>query len=185
LAAEHPYDVIVLDIMLPRVNGFVVCRRLRDDGVWTPILMLTAKDGDLDVAEALDTGADDYLTKPFSLVVLLARVRALLRRGAIERPAVLEVDDLRLDPAAHTCVRGDAPIGLTSKEFSVLEYLMRNAGAAVSKADLLAHAWDVNFEGDANVVEVHLSGVRRKIDAPFGKESIETIHGVGYRMAPA
>jgi DNA-binding response OmpR family regulator len=182
LGTEHPYDVIVLDIMLPRLNGFVVCRRLRGAGVWTPILMLTAKDGELDVAEALDTGADDYLTKPFSLVVLLARVRALMRRGATERPSVLELGDLRLDPAAHTCVRGEAPIGLTSKEFAVLEYLMRNAGTAVSKSDLLAHAWDVNFQGDPNVVEVHLSGLRRKIDAPFGRTSIETINGVGYRM---
>jgi DNA-binding response OmpR family regulator len=145
--------------------------------------MLTAKDGEHDVAEALDTGADDHLAKPFSLVVLLARVRALLRRGAIERPSVLEVDDLRLDPAAHTCARGGHDINLTSKEFAVLEYLMRHAGVTVSKAELLAHAWDVNFDGDANVVEVHLSGVRRKIDAPFDRASIETVHGVGYRMA--
>ena len=183
LGLEHPYDVIVLDIMLPGLNGFVVCRRLREAAVWTPILMLTAKDGEHDVAEALDTGADDHLAKPFSLVVLLARVRALLRRGALERPSVLEVDDLRLDPAAHTCARGNHDINLTSKEFAVLEYLMRHAGAAVSKAELLAHAWDVNFDGDPNVVEVHLSGVRRKIDAPFDRASIETVHGVGYRMA--
>ncbi len=183
LGCEHPYDVILLDVMLPKLNGFVVCRRLREAGVWTPILMLTAKDGEHDIAEALDTGADDHLAKPFSLVVLQARVRALLRRGAVERPTVLEVADLRLDPAAHTCTRGTRPINLTSKEFSVLEYLMRHAGAAVSKAELLAHAWDVNFDGDANVVEVHLSGVRRKIDAPFDRDSIETVHGVGYRMA--
>jgi DNA-binding response OmpR family regulator len=183
LAVEHPYDAIVLDIMLPKLNGFVVCRRIRDAGVQTPILMLTAKDGEHDVAEALDTGADDHLAKPFSLVVLLARIRALLRRGAAERPPVLEVGDLRLDPAAHTCARDGHAIKLTSKEFAVLEYLMRHAGAAVSKGELLAHAWDVNFDGDPNVVEVHLSGVRRKIDAPFEVVSIETIHGVGYRMA--
>jgi DNA-binding response OmpR family regulator len=182
LGLEHPYDVIVLDIMLPKLNGFVACRRLREADVWTPILMLTAKDGEHDVAEALDTGADDHLAKPFSLVVLLARVRALLRRSAVERPSVLEVGDLRLDPAAHTCTRGDHDINLTGKEFAVLEYLMRRAGAAVSKAELLAHAWDVNFDGDPNVVEVHLSGVRRKIDASFDRASIETIHGVGYRM---
>ncbi len=183
LAQEHPYDVILLDVMLPRMSGFVVCRRLREDDVWTPILMLTAKDGELDIAEALDTGADDHLAKPFSLVVLMARVRALRRRGGVgQRPVVLEVGDLRLDPAAHTCTRGREPIKLTGKEFAVLECLMRNAGTVVSKADLLAHAWDVNFDGDPNVVEVHLYGVRRKIDTPFERASIETINGVGYRM---
>jgi DNA-binding response OmpR family regulator len=185
LATEHPYDLILLDIMLPTLNGFAVCDRLRGSGNWTPILMLTAKDGELDEAEALDTGADDYLTKPFSLVVLLARVRALLRRPVAERPSVLQIGDLSLDPATHRCARSDTEIRLTAKEFAVLEYLMRRAGSAVSKTELLHHVWDVNFDGDSNVVEVHLSGVRRKIDSPFAQDSIETIHGVGYRLAVA
>jgi two-component system OmpR family response regulator len=185
LATEQPYDVIVLDIMLPGMNGFELCGRLRTNGDWTPILMLTAKDGELDEAESLDTGADDYLSKPFSFVVLLARVRALLRRRPVERPTVLRVDDLRLDPATHRCHRGDVPIDLTGREFAVLEHLMRHAGLVVSKSQLLDHVWDFNFEGGANVVEVHISALRRKIDAPFLRSSIETIRGVGYRFGPA
>jgi len=182
LARNQPYDVIVLDIMLPKRNGFLVCADLRGESNWTPILMLTAKDGDFDIAEALDTGADDYLTKPFSFVVLSARIRALARRGAPERPTVLEVDDLRLDPAAHTVERDGTEIKVTAKEFSVLEYLMRHAGEAVRKADILNAVWDWAFEGDPNVVEVYIGYLRRKIDDPYGRASIETVRGVGYRL---
>ena len=181
-ATEHPYDVIVLDIMLPKRNGFQVCADLRGESNWTPILMLTAKDGEFDIAEALDTGADDYLTKPFSFVVLSARIRALARRGAPERPTVLEVDDLRLDPAAHTVERGETEIKVTAKEFSLLEYLMRHPGEAVGKIDILNAVWDWDFDGDPNVVEVYIGYLRRKIDDPFGRASIETVRGVGYRL---
>jgi len=182
LARNQPYDVIVLDIMLPKRNGFLVCADLREESNWTPILMLTAKDGDFDIAEALDTGADDYLTKPFSFVVLSARIRALARRGAPERPTVLQVDDLRLDPAAHTVERGEAEIRLTAKEFSLLECLMRHPGEAVGKIDILNAVWDWDFDGDPNVVEVYVGYLRRKIDDPFGRASIETVRGVGYRL---
>lgn len=182
LARSQPYDVIVLDIMLPKRNGFQVCADLRAESNWTSILMLTAKDGEFDIAEALDTGADDYLTKPFSFVVLSARIRALARRGAPERPTVLEVDDLRLDPAAHTVERGVAEITVTAKEFSLLEYLMRHPGEAVRKTDILNAVWDWGFEGDPNVVEVYIGYLRRKIDDPFGRASIETVRGVGYRL---
>lgn len=182
LARNQPYDVIVLDIMLPKRNGFQVCADLRGESNWTPILMLTAKDGEFDIAEALDTGADDYLTKPFSFVVLSARIRALARRGAPERPTVLEVDDLRLDPAAHTVERSGSEIKVTAKEFSLLEYLMRHPGEAVRKTDILNAVWDWDFDGDPNVVEVYVGYLRRKIDDPFGRESIETVRGVGYRL---
>lgn len=182
LARNQPYDVIVLDIMLPKRNGFQVCADLRAESNWTPILMLTAKDGEFDIAEALDTGADDYLTKPFSFVVLTAHIRALLRRGAPERPAVLEVDDLRLDPAAHTVARGEVEVQLTAKEFALLEFLMRHSGEAVRKLDIFDAVWDWDFEGDPNVVEVYIGYLRRKIDDPFGRTSIETIRGVGYRL---
>jgi len=182
LARNQPYDVIVLDIMLPKRNGFQVCADLRGESNWTPILMLTAKDGEFDIEEALDTGADDYLTKPFSFVVLSARIRALARRGAPERPAVLEVDDLRLDPAAHTVERSGAEIKVTAKEFSLLEFLMRHAGEAVRKTDILNAVWDWDFEGDSNVVEVYIGYLRRKIDDPFDRASIETLRGVGYRL---
>ncbi len=182
LARNQPYDVIVLDIMLPKRNGFQVCADLRGESNWTPILMLTAKDGEFDIAEALDTGADDYLTKPFSFVVLSARIRALARRGAPERPTVLEVDDLRLDPAAHIVERGGTEIMLTAKEFSLLEYLMRHPGEAVGKTDILNAVWDWDFDGDPNVVEVYIGYLRRKIDDPFGRASIETVRGVGYRL---
>jgi DNA-binding response OmpR family regulator len=182
LATEQPHDVIVLDVMLPGLNGFQVCARLREEGNWTPILMLTAKDGELDEAEALDTGADDYLTKPFSFVVLLARLRALVRRGRTERPAVLRVGDLELDPATHACTRGGRAVGLTGKEFAVLEFLMHRRGQVVSKAEILAHVWDFNFDGDQNVVEVHVSALRRKIATGSGRPAVETVRGVGYRL---
>jgi two-component system OmpR family response regulator len=182
LARNQAYDVIVLDILLPKRNGFQVCADLRAESNWTPILMLTAKDGEFDIAEALDTGADDYLTKPFSFVVLSARIRALARRGAPERPAVLEVGDLRLDPASHTVLRGDTEIRLTAKEFSLLDYLMRHGGEVVAKTDILDAVWDWAFEGDPNVVEVYIGYLRKKLDAPFGRSSIETVRGVGYRL---
>ena len=182
LASEHPYDAIVLDIMLPKLNGFQVCATLRDAGNWTPILMLTAKHGELDEAEALDTGADDYLTKPFAYVVLVAHVRALVRRGAIERPAVLTSGDLIIDPAARTCHRGLVLIDLTAKELAILELLVRRRGAVVSKAELLDHAWDLAYDGDPSVVEVHISNIRRKIDKPFRTNSLVTARGAGYRL---
>lgn len=183
LAEEQEFDVIVLDLMLPGLNGFEVCARLRQAGMWAPILMLTAKDGELDEAEALDTGADDYLTKPFNFVVLLARIRALLRRGARPRPVLLAVGDLVLDPARHACWRGDTAVDLTAREFALLEYLMRRPGEVVSKSEILDHVWDSAFAGDVNVVEVHVSALRRKMDAPFGRRMIETIRGVGYLLA--
>lgn len=182
LATENPYDAIVLDIMLPGVNGYEICRRLREQGNWTPILMLTAKDGEWDEAEALDLGADDYLSKPFSFLVLVAHLRALLRRGAPERPVQLVEGDLRLDQSARRCHRGDTEIELTTREFAVLEYLMRRRGEVVTKAEIVHHVWDSNFEGDLNVVEVHISALRRKIDAPFGTTTIQTVRGAGYRF---
>jgi two-component system, OmpR family, response regulator len=185
LAREQPYDVIVLDIMLPGMNGYRVCEMLRAEAIWTPILMLTAKDGDLDEAEALDTGADDYLTKPFSFVVLVARLRALLRRGGPERPAVLEADDLRLDPAAHRAWRGSEPLDLTPREFALLEFLLRRKNDVVSKRDLLDHVWDYDFEGAANIVEVYVNHLRNKVDRPFRRATIETVRGAGYRLTDA
>ena len=182
LATENAYDAIVLDIMLPKLNGFQVCARLREAGNWTPILILTAKDGELDEAEALDTGADDYLTKPFSYVVLVAHLRALLRRGSVERPAVLTVGDLEIDPATRMCTRHGVPIELTTKEASIVEYMARRGGDVVSKADLLEHAWDFAYDGDPSVIEVHISNIRRKIDKPFGTKSLVTVRGSGYRL---
>jgi len=182
LAAETQYDAIVMDIMLPKLNGYQLCARLRERGDWSPILMLTAKDGEYDEAEALDTGADDFLSKPFSYVVLLARIRALLRRGRVQRPAVLSCGNLRLDPATRKCVRGDIAIDLTAREFAVLEYLMRRRGDLVTKGEILDHVWDFGFDGDPNVVEVHMSALRRKIDRPFSTETIETVRGAGYRL---
>jgi DNA-binding response OmpR family regulator len=176
------YDAIVLDIMLPGMNGYKVCSSLREGGNWTPIIMLTAKDGELDEAEALDTGADDFLSKPFSYIVLVARIRALLRRGGRERPPVLEVGDLRLDPAAHRAWRGDTEISLTPRQFSLLEYLMRKAGEVVSKAEILEHVWDYAFEGDPNIVEVYIRHLRKRIDEPFGRNAIQTVRLVGYRL---
>ena len=179
----NDYDVVVLDIMLPGLNGYEVCRRLRAGGVWSPVLMLTAKDGEYDQADALDLGADDYLTKPFSFLVLVARLRALIRRGAPARPTVLQAGDLTLDPARRTVRRDDAEIVLTPREFGVLHFLMRHRGDVVSKSAILESVWDAHYEGDANVVEVYVGYLRRKIDAPFGTASIETLRGVGYRMA--
>jgi DNA-binding response OmpR family regulator len=183
MARENPYDAIVLDILLPEMNGYQVCATLREEGVWTPILMLTAKDGEYDEAEALDTGADDYVTKPFSFVVLLARIRALIRRGAGERPAVLETGDLRFDPATRRARRGDDEIDLTAREGALLEFLLRRKGDVVSKREILDHVWDYTFDGDPNIVEVYVGHLRNKLDRPFGRSTLETIRGVGYRMA--
>ncbi len=183
MATEHPYDVIVLDIMLPGMSGYKVCAALRDADNWTPILMLTAKDGELDEAEALDTGADDFLTKPFSYVVLVARLRALLRRGGRERPAILEAGDLRLDPAARKVWRAELEIDLTSRELSLMEFFLRRRGEVVSKREILDHVWDYDFEGDPNIVEVYVRHLRNKLDRPFDRESIQTIRGAGYRLA--
>jgi DNA-binding response OmpR family regulator len=181
-ANEGDYDAIVLDIMLPGMNGYKVCSSLREAGNWTPIIMLTAKDGELDEAEALDTGADDFLSKPFSYIVLVARIRALLRRGGRERPPVLEVGDLRLDPAAHRAWRGETEVSLTPRQFSLLEYLMRKAGEVVSKAEILEHVWDYAFEGDPNIVEVYIRHLRKRIDEPFERNAIQTVRLVGYRL---
>jgi len=182
MAREHPYDVIVLDIMLPGVNGYRLCSALRRDGIWTPILMLTAKEGELDEVEALDSGADDYLTKPFSYAVLVARLRALLRRGARERPAVLEAGDLRLDPAAKQAWRGQVEVELTARELALLEFLLRRRGEAVAKREILQHVWDDEFEGDPNIVEVYVRHLRNKLDRPFGRAAIQTVRGTGYRL---
>jgi two-component system OmpR family response regulator len=166
------------------MNGYRVCATLREEGVWTPILMLTAKDGEYDEAEALDTGADDYVTKPFSFVVLVARIRALIRRGAGERPAVLETGDLRFDPATRRARRGDAEVDLTAREGALLEFLLRRKGDVVSKREILDHVWDYTFDGDPNIVEVYVGRhLRNKLDRPFGRSTLETIRGVGYRMA--
>lgn len=181
-ASECVYDAIVCDIMLPGMSGYRLCGELRAKGNWTPILMLTAKDGELDEAEALDTGADDFLSKPFSYVVLVAHLRALLRRGTRERPTVLTAGDLRLDPAAHRVWRAGTPIALSPRQFSLLEYLMRRKGEAVSKLHILDHVWDFAFDGDPNIVEVYVRQLRRKIDEPFGRHAIETIRLVGYRL---
>lgn len=182
LARENSYDAVVLDIMLPSLSGYRICRALREDGNWVPILMLTAKDGEYDEADGLDVGADDYLTKPFSYVVLVARLRALIRRGAPERPTVLAVGDLTLDPATRTVHRGDQPVELTPREYGLLQYLMHRKGEVVSKTDLLEHVWDPHYDGDPNIVEVYVGYLRRKIDSPFGRASLRTIRGAGYRL---
>jgi len=182
MAREHPYDAIVLDIMLPGVNGYRVCATLREEGVWTPILMLTAKDGEFDEAEALDTGADDFVTKPFSYVALVARIRALIRRGVVERPAVLEVGDLRFDPGTRKAFRGDAELNLTAREAALLEFLLRRAGDVVSKTDVIDHVWDGAFDGSLNIVEVYIRHLRKRIDEPFGRNAIQTVRLVGYRL---
>lgn len=188
LATEHAFDVLVLDIMLPGRNGYDVLRNLREAHVWTPALMLTAKDGEYDQTDAFDLGADDYLTKPFSFVVLVARLRALIRRGAPERPVVAEVGDLALDPARHQVSRAGQEIRLTAREFSLLEYLMHHREDVVTKAQILDAVWDPAFDGAENIVEVYIGYLRKKIDVPFGRHSIETVRGVGYRItddAPA
>ena len=182
MAAENDYDAVVLDVLLPGIDGFETCRRIRDQGRWAPILMLTARDAVRDRVHGLDAGADDYLTKPFSLAELLARLRALTRRGPAERPAVLSVDNLSLDPASHEVRRGDVRIELTAKEFALLEYFMRHAGEVLTRTRLIEHVWDFAFEGDSNVVDVYVRYLRRKIDRPFGRRSIETVRGVGYRL---
>jgi len=182
-AQEHDYDAIVLDIMLPGLNGYRVCAALREGGDWTPVLMLTAKDGVLDEAEALDTGADDFLVKPFAHVVLVARLRALVRRGRPPRPTVLQAGDLRLDPASRRVWRGDTEVALTARETALLELLLRRAGEVLSKTQILDHVWDDAFDGDPNIVEVYVRHLRNKLDRPFGRRAIETVRGAGYRLA--
>lgn len=184
LATEGAYDLIVLDILLPGRNGFEICADIREQGDWTPILMLTAKDGDLDEAEALDTGADDYLTKPFSFAVLTARIRALLRRASGRDPAPVDAGDLRIDPSQRRVWRGDTEIELTSRQFDVLEFLVRRAGQVLSKPQILEGVWEYEFDGDPNIVEVYIRRLRTRIDEPFERHSIETIRGAGYRLAP-
>jgi two-component system OmpR family response regulator len=176
------YDAIVLDVMLPGIDGFEACRRLRGEGVWTPVLMLTARDSVRDRVAGLDGGADDYLVKPFSYAELLARLRALARRGPVERPAELRVGDLRLDPAGHRVWRGEQEISLSAKEFAVLETFMRRPGEVLSRFQLLEHAWDYEYENRSNIVDSYIRFLRRKIDRPFGVESIETVRGAGYRL---
>jgi two-component system OmpR family response regulator len=182
MARATPYDAIVLDVMLPGRDGLAVCRELRASGVWSPILLLTARDGVEDRVAGLDGGADDYLTKPFSFAELLARLRALSRRAPGERPAVLEVGSLRLDPATRQVWRGDVQIDLSAKEFALLETFMRRPGEVVTRLDLLDHAWDYAYENRSNVVDVYVRYLREKIDRPFGLESLETVRGAGYRL---
>jgi len=182
VAEQFRPDLLVLDVMMPGLDGFETCRRLRGDGVWLPVLMLTARDAVEDRVRGLDGGADDYLTKPFSLAELVARLRALVRRGPVERPAVLEVGDLRLDPATREVRRGDSPIELSAREFGLLETFMRRPGQVFTQPQLLDAAWDLGYEQRSNVVEVYVRYLREKIDRPFGVESIETVRGAGYRL---
>ena len=182
MARAHDYDAIVLDVMLPGLNGFETCRRLRSSGIWAPVLMLTARDSVEDRVAGLDTGADDYLVKPFAFAELLARLRALARRGELERPSVLEVGDLRLDPATRRVWRGSAEIELSAKEFALLEIFMRRPGEVLTRLHLLEHAWDFAYENRSNVIDVYVGHLRRKIDEPFGRRSLETIRGAGYRL---
>ncbi|MBL8778261.1 MAG: response regulator transcription factor [Acidimicrobiales bacterium] len=184
-AIEGAHDLIILDLMLPGRSGFQVCKELRDAGIWTPILVLTAKSGDLDEAEALDTGADDFLTKPFSFPVLVAHVRALLRRAGGGNPVPVAVGDLRVDPGRRRAWRGDTELALTAREFDVLSFLVRRCGQVLSKEDILAGVWDYDFDGDPNIVEVYVGRLRRKVDEPFGQSSLETVRGAGYRLAEA
>jgi two-component system OmpR family response regulator len=181
-ARENAYDVVVLDIMLPGMNGYKVCETLRAGGVWTPVLMLTAKDGEYDQTDAFDLGADDYLTKPFSFIVLVARLRALIRRGAPERPTVLHAGDLSLDPSRRCVDRAGTELNLTPREFGLLHFLIRNCGHVVTKTQILEGVWDANYDGDPNVVEVYISYLRKKVDQPFGRSTIQTVRGVGYRL---
>jgi two-component system OmpR family response regulator len=182
MARAVEYDAVVLDLMLPGIDGVEVCRRLRQDDVWTPVLMLTARDAVEDRVAGLDAGADDYLPKPFSFAELLARLRALARRGAAERPAVLEVGDLRLDPATRQVWRGETEIQLSGKEFALLETFMRRPGYVLSRYQLLEHAWDYAYDNRSNVVDVYVRYLRDKIDRPFGRDSLETVRGAGYRL---
>ena len=185
MASATEYDAIVLDVMLPGLDGFETCRKLRADGIWSPVLMLTARDSVEDRVAGLDGGADDYLTKPFSFVELLARLRALVRRGPVERPTVLEVGDLRLNPATHQVWRGQTEIGLSQKEFALLETFMRRSGEVLSRYQLLEQAWDYDYENRSNVIDVYVRYLREKVDRPFGAESIETVRGAGYRLREA
>ena len=180
--SETPYDAVVLDVMLPDLDGFEVCRQLRAGGRWAPVLMLTARQAVADRVAGLDAGADDYLTKPFSFSELFARLRALIRRGVGERPAVLRTGDLTLDPASRKVARGDAAVDLTAKEFALLEYFMRRPGEVLTRSQILEHVWDFGYDGDSNVVDVYVRYLREKIDRPFRKDSIETIRGSGYRL---
>lgn len=182
-AREQDYDVAVLDVMMPGMSGYRVCQTMRAEGIWTPVLFLTAKDGEWDEVEGFDTGGDDWLTKPFSYPVLVARLRALVRRGARERPVELAAGDLRVDPAARTVRRGDAEIELTAREFAVLEFLMRRRGEVVTKLEVLDNVWHDAYDGDPNIVEVYIGRLRRKLDRPFGRDGIQTVRGAGYRMA--
>ena len=184
-AGAHDYDAIVLDVLLPGITGFETCRELRARGVWTPVLMLTAKDAVEDRVAGLDTGADDYLVKPFAFAELLARLRALVRRGEPERPSVLEVDGLRLDPATRQVTRDSSAIALSAKEFALLETFMRRPGVVLSRLDLLEHAWDFAYENRSNIVDVYVRRLRAKIDEPFGRSSLETVRGAGYRLRAA
>ncbi|MDR0417295.1 MAG: response regulator transcription factor [Propionibacteriaceae bacterium] len=182
-AQENPYDVMILDVMLPEIDGFELCRRLRQAENWTPVLFLTARDGTSDQVAGLDLGGDDYLAKPVAFAVLLARLRALVRRGGTARPTVIEVAGIRFDPASRQAWRAGALLDLTSRELAVLEFFLRRPGQVVSKLDVLAGVWDEAFDGDPNIVEVYLSRLRRKIDRPFGRASLETVRGSGYRLA--
>lgn len=178
----NAYDVIVLDIMLPQLNGYDVCKHLRAANIWTPVLVLTAKSGEFDQVDAFDLGADDYLTKPFSFNILLARLRALARRGAPARPVTLQVGDLSLDPASRVVSRAGEEVSLTPREFALLHFLMRHQGDVVSKTEILRSVWDTYYDGDENVVEVYVGYLRRKLDLPFERRSIVTVRGVGYRL---
>ncbi len=182
-ATEFHADLVILDLMLPGRSGVEVCRALRAQGDWTPILVLTARDGEAAETQALDAGADDYVTKPFSFPVLVAHVRALLRRSATAAVPAMQVGDLRLDPGQHRCWRGETEIRLTAREFSVLEYLVRRAGQVIAKFELLDGVWEYDFDGDPNIVEVYVRRLRQKIDEPFGRHDIETVRGAGYRLA--
>ena len=184
-AGETAYDAVVLDAMIPSPDGFEVCHRLRADGRWCPVLMLTARDGVEDRVRGLDSGADDYLTKPFALKELLARLRALTRRSLGARPVQLQVGDLSLDTAEHVVRRGDAVVALSPKEFALLELFMRRPGEVLSRTQIVDHAWDFAYDGGSNVVDVYVRYLRRKIDVPFGRNDLETVRGVGYRLRPA
>jgi DNA-binding response OmpR family regulator len=185
MATEGAYDALIVDLMLPGRNGFQICGALRDAGNWTPILVLTAKDGDLDEAEALDTGADDYLMKPFSFPVLVARLRAMLRRATGHGPVPLQAGDLRIDPGQRRAWRGESEISLTARQFEVLEFLVRRAGQVQSKAEILDGVWAYDFAGDPNIVEVYIRRLRSRVDEPFGRQAIQTVRGAGYRLDPA